>query len=363
MQAHQLPAWTTPILAFCLSLILGVVLLPSLGLVNYSQYDFWLLWFVTMVVLALPVMILEIALAKRAKDTPLVAFMQLTRDADRSTRWRLIGWAAVIFAPFIVGAILNYVVQQLQLAFAINTASSLLILVILIVAVAASMLPRIVLFAITLLATLAVAGLGIAQSMAHAHWQWTTIEFSEWAKVVTLTLVTGGLGLGFYWQGTVHAVKAQQKSMPIVLPIWLAQVVGLGLLSLIHSNTSMPYTIAMLMAALGLSGLLLQFTREQLLQRKIALPIQAIVLIVPALIWAIPNTAFAFYHILIFVGLILCLGYAIFVGWLMKISHLRKAINFSSEAVYSFWRVMIRIIVPVSILLALIGWILALVGV
>ena len=61
-------------------------------------------------------------------------------------------------------------------------------------------------------------------------------------------------------------------------------------------------------------------------------------------------------------GLLLVLGYAIFVGWLMKISHLRKSIQFSSEAIYNLWRIMVRIVVPLSVVLALLGWLLAWVG-
>ena len=41
----------------------------------------------------------------------------------------------------------------------------------------------------------------------------------------------------------------------------------------------------------------------------------------------------------------------------MKISHLRKAINFSSEAFYNIWRIAVRIILPLSIVLALVSYI------
>ena len=70
MQAQQLSSWTAPVLAFCLSLVLSVTLAPTLGLVAYQQYDFWLLWLVTMLVLALPFTLLELALAKRSKAAP-----------------------------------------------------------------------------------------------------------------------------------------------------------------------------------------------------------------------------------------------------------------------------------------------------
>ena len=54
-------------------------------------------------------------------------------------------------------------------------------------------------------------------------------------------------------------------------------------------------------------------------------------------------------------GLVICLIYAVFVGWVMKISHLRKALNFSNEAIYNLWRIAVRIVLPLSIVLAIIA--------
>ena len=361
MQAQQLSSWTTPILAFCLSLLFSVTLAPSLGLVAYQQYDFWLLWLVTMLILALPFTLLEIALAKRAKAAPLHAFLQLTRDADRSTHWRLIGWGALVFVPFLAGAMLNFSIQQAQNAFALDVHTSISLLVLAIVAFALSMLPRFILLILTVIATLAFAGLSLIQSTG-GQWQWTGIEFAEWAKVVTLTLVTGGLGLGLYWQNAVQQVKQKQKLASVALPIWIAQAVGLGSVIFIAQIQSSIQVVLFLIATLSLSGLLLQFVREQALERQLPLVIQAVILLVPLLLWAIPNTSALFYALIIVYGLVLCLANTIFVGWLMKISHLRKSLNFSSEVIYNLWRVFIRIVAPLSIVVALIGWISAMVG-
>jgi SNF family Na+-dependent transporter len=54
-------------------------------------------------------------------------------------------------------------------------------------------------------------------------------------------------------------------------------------------------------------------------------------------------------------GLLLCLIYAIFAGWIMKISHLRKSMNFSSELFYNLWRIAVRIVLPLGIVLAMIS--------
>lgn len=361
MQAQQLSSWTAPILAFCLSLLLSVTLAPTLGLVAYQQYDFWLLWFITMLMLALPFTLLEIALAKRAKTTPLHAFSQLTRDADRSTKWRLISWAALLFVPFIAGAMLNFTSQQVQAVFGLDLQQSMIILICAVIAVALSMLPRILLLAVTILATLGFVVLSLLQS-TQGTWQWTGIEFVEWAKVVSLTLVTAGLGAGLYWQSAVQQAQQQTKTTSIVLPIWIAQAIGLGCLVFVANIQSTVQVIVFLVAVCTLVGILLQFVREQAVERQLPLAIQAVVLLIPMLIWAVPQSSVWFYGLLITYGLVLCLAHAIFVGWLMKISHLRKSLNFSSEAIYNVWRMFIRIVLPVSILVAMIGWISTAVG-
>lgn len=368
MQAHQSPAWATPILAFCLSLIFSITLAPVLGLVAYQQYDFWLLWLLTMLFLALPFMILEVALARRVRVTPLQGFMQLTRDADRSTKWRLLSWAAVILVPLLAGGILNFAAQHVQLQFQLSIASGIVVLILTIIAVAFSLLPRIILLLLTLFATLAVVSTGLMQG-TNGTWRWTPIEFQEWAKVVVITLVTGGLGLGLYWQNALKAIQtqtgtqSQQKAMPIVLPIWLAQALGLAVFAVNGDIQSHVQTISFTVAALALAGLLLQYVREQLLDRQLPIALQAVVLLVPLLIWAIPFLFTPLYYVIIVLGLVLCLAYAIFTGWLMKISHLRKSINFSSEMTYNIWRIFIRLVLPVAIIVALAGWILALAGV
>lgn len=361
MQVQHSPAWTMPVLAFCLSLIFSLVLAPTLGLVAYQQYDFWLLWAVSMLFLALPLTILEIALAKRVKNSPLQGFMQLTRDADRSTRWRILSWAAALFVPLLAGGMLYFAAQQVQQQFALTLAPSLVVLALLVFAVALSCIPRLILFILMAIATLALVVIGIV-TQPEATWQWTAIEFNEWAKVVTLIVVTGGLGLGVYWQSALQAAKTKQAATPIALPICLAQALGLGIFAFVSDITSSLQAIALCFAVLALAALLLQLVREQLLARHIALPIQALILLLPLLVWAVPQSGMVLFPFMVICGLLLVLGYAIFVGWLMKISHLRKSIQFSSEAIYNLWRIMIRIVVPLSVILALFGWLLAWVG-
>lgn len=96
MQDIPMSRWLSPLMAFCLSFVIMATLAPTMGIQIDRQIDFWLLWFGTMLLLALPVCYLEIALAKRSKTTALNALSSLTREADSSPKWRVVGWLAVV---------------------------------------------------------------------------------------------------------------------------------------------------------------------------------------------------------------------------------------------------------------------------
>ena len=53
--------------------------------------------------------------------------------------------------------------------------------------------------------------------------------------------------------------------------------------------------------------------------------------------------------------LLVLLGLSVYSGWAMKISHARKELNLPSELLYNLWRVAIRIVCPLAIILVLVG--------
>jgi len=63
-------------------------------------------------------------------------------------------------------------------------------------------------------------------------------------------------------------------------------------------------------------------------------------------------------QLIIVISLVTAVWLAVFAGWQMKISHLRKSLNFSSEGLYNLWRIAVRIIVPLAVVLAIVGWVL-----
>lgn len=357
MQNTAMPRWFAPIMAFCLSFIIIAGLAPSLGLQIDRQIDFWLLWLGTMILLALPTVFLEIALARRSKTSALNALSKLTRDADASQKWRVVGWLSVIFIPFLAGGVLYNLSQLTVLNSDIGFNANVVFAAAAVAACVLSFIPRAALIALT--AVGAIASILLAQVFGQQEtvWHVTALEFSEWGKATILALVASGLGLGLYWQSyAVESSSQTEAASKMSLPIWIAQllaVIGFAYFSV--SNALPAYSI--LITAVVAAALLLQLAKEQLQQRQVAVVLQWVLLLVALFIWAVPNLAQFLNPLLMLWGLVICLIYAIFTGWIMKISHLRKAMNFSNEIFYNIWRIAMRIVVPLAIVLAIISFV------
>ena len=354
MQDNAMSRWLSPLMAFCLSFIIIATLAPIVGIQVERQLDFWLLWLGTMLILALPICYLEIALAKRSKTTALNALSSLTRDADASQKWRVVGWLAVVFIPFLAGGMLSNASQLLG-RFAFNGIEpNLLFVGLAIVAIALSFAPRKMIVILSVVGVLASLILANVMGTALPAWQVTPVEFSEWGSATVLALVASGLGMGLYWQSSLPTVNQQDVATKTALPIWIAQLLAVVAFGFFAANAQIP-GFAFVVAVVSTSALLLNMAREQLLQRQLNIAIQWLVILAAVLVWAIPAISPIFNTILMLWGLVICLIYAIFAGWIMKISHLRKSMNFSNELFYNLWRIAVRVVLPVSIIVAMIA--------
>ena len=353
MQDNSMSRWLSPLMAFCLTFMLIATLAPVVGIQFERQLDFWLLWLGTMLILALPITYLEIALAKRSKTTALNALSSLTRDADASPRWRLVGWLAVIFIPFLAGAILSNAAQLLSVQRETGLSPQLLVVGLAVATVILSFIPRKILVPLTALGVLAAL---VAANLSDTlpSWHWTPVEFSEWGSATVLALVASGLGLGIYWQNTLPQVKTQTAATSTVLPIWLAQLLAIIAFGFFAVRSEIPALI-LIGTALVTAALLLQLAREQLAQRQLNVALQWAIVLVALLVWAIAVFTPILNPLLMLWGLVICLIYAIFAGWIMKISHLRKSMNFSSELFYNLWRIAVRVVLPLSIVVAMVA--------
>jgi len=354
MQDNAMSKWLSPLMAFCLSFIIIATLAPVTGIQIERQLDFWLLWLGTMLILALPVCYLEIALAKRSKTTAVQALSSLTRDADASPKWRLVGWLAVVFIPFLAGGMLSAAAQYVGVHALNNGSHSLILAVLAVIAFAFSFIPRQFLVIVTALAVIASLIVANVMGTALPEWKMTALEFSEWGNATVLALVASGLGLGLYWQSSLPAVKQQDIATKTVFPIWIAQLLAVIAFAYFAAKAQVP-ALALVVGLVAAAALLVQMAREQLQQRQLAVIVQWAVLAIAVLVWTLNAVVPVLNIVLLVWGLIICLIYAIFAGWIMKISHLRKSMNFSSEVFYNIWRIAVRIVLPLSIVLALVS--------
>lgn len=342
------------LVALLMVLLLSSWFAPEGDSVRIQQIDFWLVWLLCMVLLALPLTLLETALARRSQTAPLQAIVQLTREADVRPAWRLVGWLAVAVMAIMAGGMAYQAANYFKLldgsqgwSVPLLGWASLSVLV----AIGLSCVPRLLIWAGVVLAILSIELSTFAQGIG--QWAWTPFSLSEWSSAVILALVASGLGMGLYWQSALSQPTSTRASLQ-ALPIWVAQVVGGVLFALaqgIHGDLATTlYALALLCG----SGYLISMVRLQLSARGLALPIQWIILLVSLCLWLLP-WSMLWAKIASALGLLVCLVYALFSGWQMKISHLRKALNFSHEMTYNLWRVAMRLVIPLAVLVALLG--------
>ncbi|MGG1354369.1 hypothetical protein ABE212_06235 [Psychrobacter pacificensis] len=365
--------------SYFIAVLLPLLLFRWFAPASIGEIDFWLLWLLAMVLVALPVVYAEIALAYRSVEGPLAGMQKLTRESDASPIWRSFGWLAalvsiVIAALIISGASTGILTALTELNSAPDVPSF---------AVAAGLMVITVLLSLLGVAPLPI-GLGlmvvglilsIANGVPNISFAMTDISLVEWARAVALALVSVGAGTGLYWFGqnlvskqTLTAVEANSqqaqnkaardyRATKLVLPIWILQLL-VGVVALFISGMSLPPIGQLLYWAgvLFVVSYLLHYSTQQL-AHKFGLLVSLIITFVLALLLvvAIPTTWLV--GILVIVSSIAVLLLSVFAGWQMKISHLRKSLNFSSEAFYNLWRVALRLVVPLALLLALIGWV------
>lgn len=331
--------------ALSFSFLLMMVFSPMLGVYQLvQQWDFIVLWLISLLTVALPMLYLELALAKRSQSTVLQGLVSLTRDADAKTTWRVIGWIGLFFISSLNGSMLSQITLDISRIFNLHIHFSVLMLIILGLASALSLLPRLLLVCGMLGAML--ASLIITPSTdINSHLQWTNSTAQEWATSVMMVILATGFGMSLYWQNSVKIVESM-SSLNLLAFALLGALSGAIIL-----YTVIP--IQSVIVLLAVVALLLQLSREQLKQRQMVVVLQWFIPCIGVFFWLIESLHQGLSYLLMIFGLLLCLAYSIFVGWVMKTSHLRKSLNFNKELVYNLWRVAVRIVVPLQIIIAL----------
>ncbi|MGP5271976.1 hypothetical protein ACTXLK_01430 [Psychrobacter faecalis] len=368
--------------SYFIAALLPLLLFRWFAPASIGEIDFWLLWLLAMVLVSLPVVYAEIALAYRSAEAPLAGMQKLTREADASTFWRSFGWLAalvsiLIAALVILGASTGILAALTELNSAPNVPSFAIAAGLMVIAVLLSLLgvaPLPIGLGLMLVGLL----LGAVNGLPNIAFAMTDVSLSEWARAVALALVSVGAGTGLYWFGqnliskqTVTAVGTDNhnaqttrnsaapayRATKLVLPIWVLQLV-VGVVALFISGMALP-PIGQLLYWIGVvfvASYLLHYSSQQL-AHKFGLLVSVVLIFVLALLLVVAIPTNWLVGILVIISSIAVLLLSVFAGWQMKISHLRKSLNFGNEAFYNLWRVAIRLIVPLALLLALIGWV------
>ena len=369
--------------SYFIAALLPLLLFRWFAPASIGEIDFWLLWLLAMVLVSLPVVYAEIALAYRSVDAPLAGMQKLTREADASPIWRSFGWLAALVSILIAALVISgastgilAALTELNSAPAIPDfaiAAGLMVIAVLLSLLGVAPLPiGLGLMVIGLL-------LGVANGLPNIDFAMTDISLNEWARAVALALVSVGAGTGLYWFGqnlvtnqvatavdtdNINAQKPARSRVPseyratkLVLPIWILQLI-VGVVALSISGMALPpigqlsYWIGVLFVA----SYLLHYSTQQL-AHKFGLLVSLVLTFVLALLLVVIIPTVWLVGLLVIISSIAVLLLSIFAGWQMKISHLRKSLNFGNEAFYNLWRIAIRLIVPLALLLALIGWV------
>lgn len=352
-------------------------------------------WLLALLVFALPLLLLELMLGKRARRSPLEGLAFLTREADARRFWRAGAWGAALATllalaavALVAGGSLHYLVFQAGLVGeGVNPAAtgglvlplgtgSLLILAAGLSLLAPALRSTLLLLVLVLvglaLALAAQANTGLATTLYVA----TPLDAADWREAVRLALLSLGGGLGVLWVGGMRLPREAGLGR---LAFGLVGLLGLlGALMLLALAPFVPQQLAtpgagvqvvvsgpgvwLLLVPLVLVGLFaLKLLAEPLLLRltekgMARLPAVVLVFMAAALlaegVWFFGGDAGVDGLLALLGGLLLLvlLDLSIFAGWAMKISHARKELALPAEGIYNLWRVAVRLAVPLALL-------------
>lgn len=357
-------------------------------------------WVLCLFLLSLPVVLTQWMLGRRAGRAPIEGMAVLTREADAKRGWRASAWgmmAAALLAMALVALVTagsaNTLVQGLELVdgtvqaaaipgWILPTVAGLLLLLAaglaLLPARFSQSVPAVgLLMVLVLLALPAIANMNMFALTYPAN----ALSYADWRMAAQMALLATGAGLGVFWVGGV--VQPAKTSLGRMALLW---VLVQALLGAVLVLTLVPYVavaqlkstmaidviptgfsvwmtqIGLLLLGVLLLTLLLQPLAGSLRERGLAplVSVAAVVIVAAALAlgsWATAGAGSvkALSNLLPVLLALVLAGQSIFAGWVMKVSHARKALNLPSEGIYNLWRVAARLLVPLALVWVLVA--------
>lgn len=368
------PAWQRGGQLLALMLALSVIFVPATG---FS----WPLGLLGAVLVGLPLLLAEQALAVRARQSGIAGMQILTREADAARGWRYPAYAGLLLSLAVSavlalasGLLLTQVVQTLwpELTRAAGLAASaapagaalwpVLTLLSLLIALGRSIrtVPMWLWLALTLtlLALLAlqmarhqtlalVTDLGLIAGLPNTG--------AAAASLLAGALVAGG-GLG---AAAVLRLQYGEFKSGLVVPV-MATLFAVAVFSLHHGGWCVAVALlGVVVTQLGLSASLAPALAEAR-QRNLPALAAPLVVVIPVTLlaesiwlWGDVGTLGLLVQLLAVALTLNLLVLSIYAGWIMKISHLRKAVSLPSELLYNLLRIALRWLAPLTLLVAL----------
>lgn len=362
------PAWQRAGQLLALMLALSVIFVPVTGF-SWSQ------GLMGALLVGLPLLLAEQAMAVRAKLPGIAGMQHLTREADAVRGWRFLAYASlglsvvisVIFA-LVSGLLLTQSLQTLWLPLAASALPAgaalwpVLTLLALLLALGRSIRTAPMwLWLLVALILLALLGLQIANHQ--------TISLVTDLGIMTglpnmgtsnASLLAGALvaGGGMSAAATLRLQHGEFKSA-FALPA-MAMLFVIGVVALHHDGSCVAATLlGVVVAQLALSASLAPALVEAR-QRNLPAFAAPLVVIIPVTLlaealwlWGDVGTLNLLVQAVAVVLALNLLVLSIYAGWIMKISHLRKAVNLPSEALYNLLRIALRWLAPITLLVAM----------
>lgn len=332
--------------------LITFTLLHAFGLAeNPAHLSLVPVWLLFMLVLGLPLAFMESIIIRRTQQLPLQGIITMTRDADIKSWWRLVIPFSLIGLVLVIGQAAQHVKHHIVWTDQFILKESLSYLLVFFAAGFAWVGMRGLLAFIGVLVPIALVICAVSsKNFGHL----TLLTPKQWQLVASSTLLTSTLGLGTYaWLMAPHAKIEKPTSW--VMPVWLTQTI-IGALTLVVGQTTLNiYTAIYMACAVFAVAVCIETISSQLQAKSWHKPIALGAVLLVAVLAAYS----AEYEIYTFFvkSVVLCavIAYCVLMGWLMKISHVRKSLNFTSEALYNIWRVFVRLVVPLTCVWLLIG--------
>ena len=337
--------------------LITLTLTHSLGLtpqpVALSMMPVWLLF---MLIAALPLAFVDAVIVRRSQQLPLEGLVPITREADAAIFWRLLAPLSILALLLLMGQASHHATHN-----AAWTQPSLML---------KEALPYLVMFfavgfawvgtkrLLPFVGVLVPVALVVNASTATHIWQLTLLTPEQWQLVASTALMSTVSTTGVYAWLLMQQVPVPVKASTRVVPLWLTQtLVGLAALA-VGQTTGNIYLVMYMLCAIFALAVCAEAIGTQLQAKGWAKPIALGSVLLACAVTTTAAEYVGFDEAVKVVALLTILGFALLTGWIMKISHVRKALNFSSEAVYNVWRVAIRLLVPITVLWLLVGMVL-----